>query len=116
LHFRRDISHRALKLYAENNEDAHITYVYAGVSINNGDLFVQKIKAMVKSIIRTGADAEIDGSVGTFELNHLVTRTQFLYYMYQVNMMLLVSVLVLLKVKIFFHMLTILRLMMLFLV
>eukprot|EP00833_Pecoramyces_ruminatium_P002412 jgi/Orpsp1_1/1176444/evm.model.c7180000057611.2 len=71
MHIRRDIGHRALKFLAEKKEATHTTYADAGVSITNGDLFVQKIKAMVKSTVRTGADAEIGGFGGTFDLKPL---------------------------------------------
>jgi len=71
MHIRRDIGHRALKFLAENKDGVHTTYADAGVSISNGDLFVQKIKSMVKSTVRTGADAEIGGFGGTFDLKPL---------------------------------------------
>ncbi|KAK7520762.1 phosphoribosylformylglycinamidine cyclo-ligase-like protein [Phyllosticta citriasiana] len=45
-----------------------MTYASAGVSIDAGNQLVQKIKASVKSTRRPGADADIGGFGGTFDL------------------------------------------------
>ncbi|KAK0612738.1 Bifunctional purine biosynthetic protein ADE1 [Lasiodiplodia hormozganensis] len=45
-----------------------MTYASAGVSIDAGNELVQRIKASVKSTRRAGADAEIGGFGGTFDL------------------------------------------------
>lgn len=71
MHFRKDIGYRALALLAEQKEVKGATYADAGVSISNGDLFVQKIKELVKSTRRPGADAEIGGFGGVFDLKPL---------------------------------------------
>ena len=64
-YFRRDIAHRALK---QKNIKESITYAQAGVSVDNGNLLVQKIKAKVKSTRRPGADSDIGGFGGVFDL------------------------------------------------
>ncbi|SCU82922.1 LAFA_0D00804g1_1 [Lachancea sp. 'fantastica'] len=68
-YFRKDIAHRAFKL-AEEVEKAtkSITYAEAGVSVDNGNLLVQKIKEKVKSTKRSGADSDIGGFGGLFDL------------------------------------------------
>ncbi|EDO15381.1 hypothetical protein Kpol_460p16 [Vanderwaltozyma polyspora DSM 70294] len=67
MYYRKDIAHRAFK-----NEEQHkatsITYADAGVSVDNGNLFVEKIKAKVKSTRRPGADSDIGGFGGLFDL------------------------------------------------
>ncbi|KAJ3081231.1 hypothetical protein HK100_009926, partial [Physocladia obscura] len=70
LHFRRDIGHRALALLSsrQSGEKAGATYADAGVSIDAGNLLVQKIKSTVKTTRRPGADAEIGGFGGVFDL------------------------------------------------
>lgn len=45
-----------------------MTYASAGVSIDAGNLFVQKIKPLVKSTKRAGTDSEIGGFGGLFDL------------------------------------------------
>ena len=45
-----------------------MTYEAAGVSINAGNALVQKIKAAVRSTRRPGAEAEIGGFGGTFDM------------------------------------------------
>ncbi|SCU88057.1 LANO_0D00958g1_1 [Lachancea nothofagi CBS 11611] len=68
-YFRKDIGHRAFKA-AEKSEIAakSITYAEAGVSVDNGNLLVQKIKEKVKSTRRSGADSDIGGFGGLFDL------------------------------------------------
>lgn len=65
-YFRKDIAHRAFKA-AEQNASG-ITYADSGVSVDNGNLFVQKIKDKVKSTRRAGADSDIGGFGGLFDL------------------------------------------------
>jgi phosphoribosylamine--glycine ligase / phosphoribosylformylglycinamidine cyclo-ligase len=69
MHYRKDIAHRALR---SSNPDAPaaeaMSYASAGVSIDAGNRLVNQIKSLVKSTQRPGADAEIGGFGGTFEL------------------------------------------------
>ncbi|RKP07798.1 phosphoribosylglycinamide synthetase [Thamnocephalis sphaerospora] len=68
--FRKDIAHRALK-HLERiaaNQDTGITYASAGVSIDSGNQLVDDIKALVRSTRRPGADSEIGGFGGLFDL------------------------------------------------
>ena len=68
--FRKDIAHRAFKQApASATKDIPLTYAAAGVSIDAGNLLVQRIKASVKSTIRPGSDAEIGGFGGAFVLS-----------------------------------------------
>ena len=64
-YFRRDIAHRA---FAQSTSTKGITYADAGVSVDKGNLFVQKIKDKVKSTRRSGADSDIGGFGGLFDL------------------------------------------------
>lgn len=64
-YFRKDIAHRA---FDENTPKTSITYSDSGVSVDNGNLLVQKIKDMVKSTRRPGADSDIGGFGGVFDL------------------------------------------------
>lgn len=66
MYFRKDIAHRAFK-HSEKKETG-ISYASAGVSIDAGNLLVQKIKSLVKSTKRVGADSEIGGFGGIFDL------------------------------------------------
>ncbi|KAH0535951.1 hypothetical protein FGG08_007147 [Glutinoglossum americanum] len=66
MHYRKDIAHRAFK-QAPLLEEA-LTYASAGVSIDTGNLLVERIKSAVRSTKRPGADAEIGGFGGTFDL------------------------------------------------
>lgn len=63
---RNDIAHRAFKY--QKNQNTAVTYESAGVSVDNGNKFVENIKSLVKSTRRVGADAEIGGFGGLFDL------------------------------------------------
>ena len=54
----------------ENNSDGKngLTYAQAGVDIDAGNLMVEKIKPLVRSTRRPGADGEIGGFGGLFDL------------------------------------------------
>ncbi|VEU23543.1 DEKNAAC104540 [Brettanomyces naardenensis] len=61
---RDDIAHRAF----EKTTRASLTYETAGVSVDAGNQLVQNIKKLVKSTARPGADSEIGGFGGLFDL------------------------------------------------
>lgn len=63
---RKDIAHRAFR--DANTTTKGVTYAEAGVSVDNGNLLVEQIKAKVKSTARTGADSDIGGFGGLFDL------------------------------------------------
>ena len=63
MHYRTDIGYRALALVGQG-----ATYADAGVNINNGNLLVEKIKPFVKATKRSGADADLGGFGGLFDL------------------------------------------------
>ncbi|KAG6042177.1 hypothetical protein E4U41_003923 [Claviceps citrina] len=63
--FRKDIAHRAFR--APQKEA--MTYAQAGVDIQAGNDFVERIKAAVASTKRPGADAEIGGFGGELDLS-----------------------------------------------
>ena len=65
-YFRKDIAHRAFR--DSNKPQQSITYAQAGVSVDEGNRFVEEIKAKVKATRRPGADAEIGGFGGIFDL------------------------------------------------
>lgn len=65
-YFRRDIAHRAFR--DSKKEKQSITYSQAGVSVDEGNRFVEEIKAKVKATRRPGADADIGGFGGIFDL------------------------------------------------
>ncbi|KAI8929459.1 phosphoribosylglycinamide synthetase [Entophlyctis helioformis] len=67
MEFRTDIGHRAIKLL-ETRTKAGTTYADAGVSIDSGNLLVEKIKPHVKATRRSGADADLGGFGGVFDL------------------------------------------------
>lgn len=48
-----------------------LTYASAGVSVDNGNAFVEAIKPYVKATRRPGSDADIGGFGGTFDLRPL---------------------------------------------
>ncbi|KAI0080341.1 phosphoribosylamine--glycine ligase [Panus rudis PR-1116 ss-1] len=64
--YRRDIAHRALK--AEAAPSSKLTYAAAGVSVEAGNKLVDVIKPFVRATRRSGADAEIGGFGGVFDL------------------------------------------------
>ncbi len=66
MHYRKDIAHRAFKTSTQPDEP--LTYASAGVSIDAGNSLVDRIKPIVSSTRRPGADAEIGGFGGTFNL------------------------------------------------
>jgi phosphoribosylamine--glycine ligase/phosphoribosylformylglycinamidine cyclo-ligase len=79
---RRDIAHRydpspdqplttnrALKYLAQQKMTT--TYAEAGVSIDNGNELVERIKPLVKQTRRVGADADLGGFGGLFDLKPL---------------------------------------------
>lgn len=71
MHFRKDIAHRALGSARDSKivtNGTGLTYASAGVSIANGDFFVQRIKTLVASTARSGATAELGGFGGIFSL------------------------------------------------
>ncbi|KAJ6621110.1 aminoimidazole ribonucleotide synthetase [Mycena sp. CBHHK59/15] len=63
--YRRDIAHRALKAAGE---PVGLTYAQAGVSVDAGNSLVETIKPYVRSTRRPGADGEIGGFGGVFDL------------------------------------------------
>ncbi|OAQ62300.1 phosphoribosylformylglycinamidine cyclo-ligase [Pochonia chlamydosporia 170] len=63
--FRKDIAHRAFRAPAKEA----MTYAQAGVDIQAGNDFVEKIKKAVASTKRPGADAEIGGFGGEIDLS-----------------------------------------------
>ncbi|VDB85290.1 unnamed protein product [Peniophora sp. CBMAI 1063] len=65
--YRRDIAHRALKDRAQER-DHGLTYAQAGVSVDAGNALVEAIKPLVKATRRPGADADIGGFGGVFDL------------------------------------------------
>lgn len=64
---RKDIAYRAFKDDKSSNKIS-ITYEDAGVSVDAGNQLVENIKKMVKSTARAGADSEIGGFGGLFDL------------------------------------------------
>ncbi|KHN97712.1 Phosphoribosylglycinamide synthetase [Metarhizium album ARSEF 1941] len=63
--FRKDIAHRAFR----NPAKEAMTYAQAGVDIQAGNDFVEKIRKAVASTKRPGADAEIGGFGGELDLS-----------------------------------------------
>jgi phosphoribosylamine--glycine ligase / phosphoribosylformylglycinamidine cyclo-ligase len=73
MHFRKDIAYRAFKQQpvgtkGSAEDDTPLTYAAAGVSIEAGNSLVEKIKKDVKSTRRAGADADLGGFGGLFDL------------------------------------------------
>ncbi|KAI0961928.1 hypothetical protein AcV7_000898 [Taiwanofungus camphoratus] len=64
--FRRDIAHRALA--RDSPSPPKLTYAQAGVSVDAGNSLVEAIKPLVRSTRRPGADGEIGGFGGVFDL------------------------------------------------
>ncbi|KAF4123262.1 phosphoribosylamine--glycine ligase / phosphoribosylformylglycinamidine cyclo-ligase [Geosmithia morbida] len=70
--YRKDIAHRAFRSTdptAATSSTGGMTYAQAGVDIQAGNDFVQRIKAAVASTKRAGADAEIGGFGGELDLS-----------------------------------------------
>jgi len=67
MYYRRDIAARGLAA-APNARDAKLTYQFSGVSVEAGNTFVERIKSVVASTKRPGADADIGGFGGVFDL------------------------------------------------
>ena len=65
--YRKDIAHRAFK--PTTSTKAALTYASAGVSIDAGNDFVERIREGVRSTQRPGADAEIGGFGGEVDLH-----------------------------------------------
>ncbi|KAF9460140.1 aminoimidazole ribonucleotide synthetase [Collybia nuda] len=65
--YRRDIAHRALKI-GGGVKGPKLTYAGAGVSVDAGNELVELIKPYVRATRRPGADAEIGGFGGAFDL------------------------------------------------
>ncbi|KAH7914779.1 phosphoribosylglycinamide synthetase [Hygrophoropsis aurantiaca] len=65
--YRRDIAHRALAS-SRSTVPTGLTYAQAGVSVDAGNSLVDAIKPYVRSTRRSGADAEIGGFGGVFDL------------------------------------------------
>ncbi|KAF9527749.1 bifunctional purine ADE1 [Crepidotus variabilis] len=65
--FRRDIAHRALSAHLPKT--VSLTYAQAGVSVDAGNSLVEAIKPFVRATRRTGADAELGGFGGLFDLS-----------------------------------------------
>ncbi|KAG0704389.1 phosphoribosylglycinamide synthetase [Suillus ampliporus] len=63
--YRRDIAHRALISQAPSEG---LTYAQAGVSVDAGNALVEAIKPYVRATKRSGADVEIGGFGGIFDL------------------------------------------------
>jgi len=71
MHFRKDIAYRAFRPSASNSgstQTTGLTYAAAGVDIDAGNSMVQQIKPFVKRTRRPGADGEIGGFGGLFDL------------------------------------------------
>ncbi|KAF7979370.1 hypothetical protein HWV62_42448 [Athelia sp. TMB] len=64
--YRKDIAHRALG--AASQPAKGLTYAQAGVSVSNGNSLVEAIKPFVRGTRRSGADGEIGGFGGVFDL------------------------------------------------
>ena len=65
--YRRDIGHRALSII-EKQQPTGVTYAEAGVNIDAGNKLVEVIKPFVKATKRSGAEADIGGFGGVFDL------------------------------------------------
>ena len=67
--FRKDIAHRAFASDKDRrNSETPLTYASAGVSIEAGNSLIEKIKKDVRATRRPGADGEIGGFGGLFDL------------------------------------------------
>ncbi|KAI9230533.1 MAG: phosphoribosylformylglycinamidine cyclo-ligase [Piptocephalis tieghemiana] len=68
MHYRRDIAYQALNAPSSPSSSEVMTYAGAGVSIDRGNELVEGIRQLVRSTRRPGADAEIGGFGGVFDL------------------------------------------------
>ena len=59
---------RALGKSVSSGKNDSLTYAAAGVSVDNGNALVDAIKPIVKATRRPGADGEIGGFGGAFDL------------------------------------------------
>ncbi|KAM0334084.1 hypothetical protein ACHAQA_001104 [Verticillium albo-atrum] len=66
MYYRKDIAHRAFRNKASEKEA--LTYAGAGVSVDAGNDFVERIKKAVRATKQPGADAEIGGFGGEVDL------------------------------------------------
>lgn len=67
MQYRKDIAHRAFRPSTSIRES--LTYASAGVNIDVGNEFVERIKKAVASTCRSGADAKIGGFGGELDLD-----------------------------------------------
>ncbi|KAK2014654.1 phosphoribosylamine-glycine ligase [Colletotrichum eremochloae] len=65
MYYRKDIAHRAFR--SRQDKEA-LTYAGAGVSVDAGNEFVERIKKAVRATKQPGADAEIGGFGGEMDL------------------------------------------------
>ncbi|TDZ23043.1 Bifunctional purine biosynthetic protein ADE1 [Colletotrichum orbiculare MAFF 240422] len=65
MYYRKDIAHRAFR---SNQPKEALTYAGAGVSVDAGNEFVERIKKAVRATKQPGADAEIGGFGGELDL------------------------------------------------
>ncbi|KAF9875670.1 hypothetical protein CkaCkLH20_07051 [Colletotrichum karsti] len=65
MYYRKDIAHRAFR---SKQEREALTYAGAGVSVDAGNEFVERIKKAVRATKQPGADAEIGGFGGELDL------------------------------------------------
>ncbi len=75
--FRRDIAYRALSASSAAPAalaSTGLTYAAAGVSVDNGNALVEAIKPVVKATRRPGADGNIGGFGGAFDLKAIDMR------------------------------------------
>ncbi|KAK9466624.1 phosphoribosylglycinamide synthetase [Lipomyces arxii] len=71
MHYRKDIAYRAFRDVKTNGTKSGapaFTYASAGVDIAEGNSLVERIKPVVKATARPGADAELGGFGGLFDL------------------------------------------------
>ncbi|KAH6654381.1 phosphoribosylglycinamide synthetase [Truncatella angustata] len=68
MYHRKDIAHRAFRPTSDTKKA--LTYAQAGVSIEAGNQFVERIKKAVRSTAIPGADAEIGGFGGEVDLTN----------------------------------------------
>ncbi|KAM0820679.1 putative Bifunctional purine biosynthetic protein ADE1 [Seiridium cardinale] len=66
MYYRKDIAHRAFRPTSDTKKA--LTYAQAGVNIEAGNQFVERIKRAVRSTAIPGADAEIGGFGGEVDL------------------------------------------------